>query len=517
MIARPEGSGGNETMTKQAQLKAPASVWKRWASFLTALLLVLAVKTKPAAGDTGHGRDRDDPTEETAGQTEAMQKLDTDREDEQGTPETDNPFLTLGTEEGVGGENFMKYDRGRIKEQILQFIPPLMQPAFTGHAFVLPPGTWRISTSARFTNIGGDDFFMAGEPNLATFGDFEVTRRFIDLDFFYGLDFNRRFLHGFTVRVNVPYLDSSTQGAVHPNGVPFISLMASGSTQTIGDIGAFLKKKLLDQGNAPFGLAVAGAVSFPTGRNDEKFGNDGHILARRPDPDGDGVQPSFGAMIAALGGPQNFFNGAWKVPASVVESAPQILTPFPFNAGVFGRFSGDGRLPSVLQPGSGSFGSTVGAFLTRQFDPGQFGALGRFPGRSAFHAGLLYQINRPTDGVDRGDKTTFFTTFVKPVYRDYVAADFTVVGFHQQTDSYEGMIPEPEVVEDPTSGARMFYFALVPRPPFTSGTTLMVAPSAIISPNPQLRFTVSGLFRVVSPDLGPAPPFVLRLGLDVTF
>jgi hypothetical protein len=100
----------------------------------------------------------------------------------------------------------------------------------------------------------------------------------------------------------------------------------------------------------------------------------------------------------------------------VVESAPQILTPFPFNAGVFGRFSGDGRLPSVLQPGSGSFGSTVGAFLTRQFDPGQFGALGRFPGRSAFHAGLLYQINRPTDGVDRGDKTTFFTTFVKPVY-----------------------------------------------------------------------------------------------------
>lgn len=465
-------------------------------------LFVFAIGAQLASGDPRN--------DETRGQDAGDREL-------RAESEKDNPFLTLGTEGGVGGSDFMDYDRGRIKDQILRFIPPLLQPAFTGHAFVLPPGTWRFSTSGRFTSLGGGDFFMAGQPNLGTFGNFDVSRRFIDLDFFYGFDLNRRFLHGFTLRVNVPYRDSSTRGSIHPNGVPFISLLAAGSTQTFGDVGLFLKKKVLDQGNAPFGLAVAGAVSFPTGSNDEKFGDEGHILARRPDPDGDGVQASFDAVIQSLGGPQNFFNGAWKVPAPMLEQAPQILTSFPFNQGVFGRFTGDGRLPTTLQPGTGSFGYTLGVFLTRQFEPGEFGALGRFPGRSALHAGVLQEFKRPSDGIDPGNTTTFFTSFVKPVFRDYLAFDFTAVGFHQQRDRYPGMMPEPEIVEDGASGARMFYFALVPRAPFTGGTTLMLAPSGIISIDPQLRFTVTGLFRAVSPGLGPAPSFVLRVGMDVTF
>lgn len=427
-------------------------------------------------------------------------------------PEPPNPFLDLGTDKGVGGQDFMKFDRGLIKDQILQFIPPLLTPAFVGHAFVLPPGAFRVSTSARLTNLHGDDFFMNGSPNLAGFGEFEVNRRFVDLDLFYGFDLNRRHLHGFTVRLNIPYVISHTNGVVNPNGVPFIDLLAEGASQTLGDISVFLKKKVLDQGNAPIGLAVMAAVTLPTGSNDEKFGNDGYILARRPDPDGDGVQMSFDAMIQALGGPGAFFNGVWRVPAAMLEGASQILTPFPFNGGRFGRFSSDGRLPSVLQPGTGAWGTTLGLFLTRQFEPRDFG----FLGRSALHAGILHQFNGSADGIDPGDKTTFFAAYVKPVYRDYVALDLTAVGFHQQTDGYTGLAPEPQIVTD-EAGMRWFEFGLVERQPFTGGTSLMLAPSLIVSPDPQLRFTASGLFRVVAPDLGPAPSFVLRFGTEVTF
>ncbi len=492
----------------------------RLGSVLMVLVLMvgLAGGTALAAVQTaGQGGEEDGKaTASAVPQQEAGQQQEQEEQEQQEQGPA-NPFLDLGTERGVGGEDFMRFDRGLIKDQILQFIPPLLQPAFVGHAFVLPPGTFRVSIAARTAKIRGQDFFKGGESNLAGFRDFEVTRQFVDLDLFYGFDLNRRFLHGFTLRVNVPYLSSSTNGAIHPNGVPFISLMANGSSQAIGDVSVFLKKKVLDQGNAPFGLAVAGAVRLPTGSNEEKFGNNGFILARRPDPDGDGVQMSFDALIRLLGGPQNFFNGAWTVPASMLTGAPQVMTPFPFNGGVFGRFSGDGRLPSVLQPGTGSFGAMAGVFFTRQFEPSDFGVLGRFPGRSALHAGVLHQFNKASDGVDPGDQTTFFASFVKPVHRDYLALDLTFVGFHQQEDQYEGFIPEPELRIDPDTGIEMFSFDRVERPGFTGGTTLMLAPSLILSPDPQLRFTATGLFRIKNPDLGPAPNFVLRLASAFTF
>lgn len=498
----------------------PASA-TRAGSILIALILMvgLAGGTATAAiepdGHNGDGTGK--PAVSGPPQPEPAPQQEQDKEQKQEAPQLANPFLDLGTEQGLGGEDFMRFDRGLIKDQILQFIPPLLQPAFVGHAFVLPPGTFRVAISARNATIRGQDFFMGGEENLAVFRDFGVSRQFLDLDLFYGFDLNRRFLHGFTLRVNVPYQSSSTSGAIHPNGVQFISLMANGSSQAIGDISVFLKKKILDQGNAPFGLAIAGAVRLPTGSNDEKFGNDGFILAQRPDPDGDGVQMSFDAMIRMLGGPQNFFNGAWSVPASMLSGAPQVMTPFPFNGGVFGRFSADGRLPSVLQPGTGGFGAMVGVFFTRQFEPSDFGVLGRIPGRSALHVGVLHQFNKAVDGIDPGDQTTFFASFVKPVHRDYVALDLTFVGFHQQQDQYAGFIPEPEIRVDADTGIEMFSFDRVRRPSFAGGTTLMLAPSLILSPDPQLRFTATGLFRVKNPELGPAPFFVLRLGSSFTF
>ncbi|MFQ5851312.1 MAG: hypothetical protein ACE5JU_12080 [Candidatus Binatia bacterium] len=475
----------------------------------------------------------------------------------------EDEFLKLGTEKGIGGKDWMKFERSQIKFQIEQFIPPLLQSAFVGDAFVLPPNAIRFTGSSRFTNIDGGDFFLDHDPNRAVFRDFEVQRQFHDLDFFYGFDLNRKYLHSFTLRVNVPVINSRTNGFIHPNGQPFIDLRNSSSSLEFGDIGIFVKKKIFDQATFPFGVAVAGAVFLPTGANDKKFGNGGRILATRPDgPPGapDNQEISFTQLMknnvasGDWGVPQCFFEnfnaansalcptGPFKAPASFVLGTvdpsssffgQRFTGEFPFNNGIFGRFSPDGRLPAVLQPGTGSFSYGLGLFFTRQFLPEDFlfsaeGALPhsfkdleRFPGRSAFHIGAFHRFNFEDDGIDPGDRTTFFASFVKPFYRDYLALDLSFVGFLQQEDDYKGKIPEPVIVAGPDgvlgTADDLFEFELIDRPPFSKGFTGLLAPSLIYSPDPQMRFTMSGLFRVVEPELGPAPPWVVRFGVTFTF
>ena len=48
-------------------------------------------------------------------------------------------FLNLGVD-----EDFTKLERGMIKDQVKNFIPPLLVPAVTGHAYVLPPGLFNF-------------------------------------------------------------------------------------------------------------------------------------------------------------------------------------------------------------------------------------------------------------------------------------------------------------------------------------------------------------------------------------
>ena len=475
---------------------------------------------------------------------------------EPGEPEADR-FLNLGTTEGVmGGEQQKAFELDQLKAQILSFIPPLLRPAFTQHAYVLPPNAWQVSVSHRYASLdGGDDFFMNGDPNNAVFEGAEVDRNFTDIDLFYGFDLNRKYLHGFTARVNIPYLNSQTDGFVHPNGQPFIFLENAGSTEAIGDVGLFLKKKIWDQGNHPLGLAVVGAVFLPTGANDETFGSNGRITAQRPQPPNTIVAQGFDALMQAnvangvWGAPQCFFRnfnlanralcdgpaagagGAFGAPAAGplsfadggMNAANRFVGDFPFNDGVFGRFSADGRLPAGLQPGTGDFSFLLGGFATKQFDPGDW------VGRSAAHIGVTHKFNQEEDGIDPGDKTTMFASFVKPIYKDFLAGELTFVAFYQQEDSYSGKIPEPEIhtcdVADVANsiggcsavGADAFVFELVDRPSFSKGFSGFIAPSIIYSPNPQIRTTWSALIRVVDPDLGPAPPYVVRFGLEVIF
>lgn len=363
-----------------------------------------------------------------------------------------DPLLDLGTKEGLGGEDFMRFDRDQIKNQIKTFIPPLLKPAFTQHAFVLPPGLYSLAVSNTYARIDGD-FFLDGDKNSAVFGNSEIERNFTNLDIRYGFDLNAEYLHGFTARINIPYKNSTVSGSIHPGGVQAITAFNSASTQELGDIGLFLKKKILDQGNGPFGLAVVGAVFLPTGKNDEKFGNDGVI---------------------------------------------RFQTPMGETNDIFARFSDDGRLPTTLQPGTGDFSFMAGLFATRQFDSNDL------LGRSALHVGVTHRFVPEADGFDGGARTTLFTSFVKPVYKDYVSLDFSYVLDIHQDDSYSGQFM------DPVRG-------LIDRPSFSGGTTGFIAPSLIFSPDPQIRITLSGIFRIQDPDLGPAPESIIRLGVDVIF
>ncbi len=459
-------------------------------------------------------------------------------------------FFTLGTPASkYGGEEFMAYDRNQIGHQIKTFIPPLLRPAFTQHAYVLPPSVSSVSVSERIADINGNDFFRNGKVNAAVFHQFEVNRQLTDFDFFPGFDLNYRFLHGFTFRLNIPYLASRTDGHVHPNGQQFISLENAGSSIALGDVGLFLKKKILDQGNSPIGFAIAAAVFLPTGKNDETYGSHGQITAKRPAVPDTTVAQGFDALQAAKvsdgtwGDGRCFFsnfnaanrdlcnnNPSFGVdsagPLSFAHGAPNedkaFVGDFPFNNGVFGRFSADGRLPTTLQPGTGAASFMLAAFFTRQFNPGGW------LGRAAFHAGVNHRFISEVDGIDPGDITTVFASFVKPVYRDYLALDLTFVGFNEEEDSYAGKIPEPGlhtcVAEDvgviggcTQAGDQVFQFELHNRPAFSGGFSGFVAPSLIFSPDPQMRATLSGLFRVIEPDLGPAPATIIRAALEYTF
>jgi len=333
----------------------------------------------------------------------------------------------------------------------------------------------------------------------------------------------------------------------------------AGSDSHIGDVGVFVKKKLLDQGNSGFGLAAAVAVFLPTGSNEGTFGSNGRISATRPAAPNLTVAQGFDALQrqnvadGVWGDPRCFFLNfnednrglcnnapAFSAPAGAADgSIPGVLTfseprngnpagpnfnnshvgDFPFNNGVFGRFSDDGRLPSILQSGTGSTSFLFGLFGTRQFDANSI------LGRSAFHLGFSHKFVSADDGIDPGDLSTYFASYVKPIYKDFVSLDLSLIAFDREKDSYAGRIPEPEIHTCTAAdvalvsncnapGDQAFLFELHDRPSFSGGLTGFFAPSLIISPNPQLRLTLSTLIRVIEPDLGPAPESVFRFSIS---
>lgn len=430
----------------------------RWGAWLMSMTicsyLPFATPGQEQGEDTG-SEEQQDPSADTSELDALLAEFEAEEAADAPTarPNYADPkfdFLDLGV-----NTNYARQERFRLRDQILTFIPPLYQPAFVGHGYVLPPNTWRVSFGTTFFDVEPNDFFKHGKPDVAH-QHHSVSRTRVDLDIFYGLD------RDFTLRVNVPYFRGRSGGSVHPAGVLDMDLFVEGEGSDVGDISVFLKKKLWDQANLKFNLAVAGGIRFPTGANDKKF--DQPMVVRDP----------MGALGVAFGG------------------------------GPFQRFSDDGRLPAVLQPGTGDFAYHAGVFATRQFTRH----------RAAIHAGALATFIGSEDGIDPGDELRFFVSYVKPIYSDYVSLELAINGMDKQADSYEGTFGHP--VPDPVTGL-LAGFAVTPRPAFREGTIVFATPSVIIVPNPWLRFTFSGMFRLNEPDLGPWPDSQVKLTMNVTF
>ncbi|MDA3934871.1 MAG: cytochrome c [Gammaproteobacteria bacterium] len=373
----------------------------------------------------------------------------------------ENDYLQLGVE-----ESFAVAQRGTLQDQIQAFIPPLFEPAFTESAFVLPPGALRTQLVYRnVSTIREDD--VSGQSEIgARFADFKVERDLLDFDFLLGLPNN------FTLRINTPLLFTKMNAELKPGFFEPVSVFPQGSSNAFGDVSLLLKKKFVDQGNFPVGFAGVVGLRLPTGSNDERFNP---------------------RTTVNIGGTDML------LPLPAVDAAGM---PIPGTAdGTFRRFSNDGRLPPSLQPGLGTVGGAFGLFATRQLEGGTW------MGRGALHAGGLYEIRPADDGIDPGNLFTGFVTFVKPVFGDQLALDFTYLITDQQRDSFAGKMLVP------TAAGPM----VVNRPSFSGGTSQFFGTSLSWVPNPLFRVVLTGLVNVDEPGLGPAPDSVIRLGFQYTF
>lgn len=373
----------------------------------------------------------------------------------------ENDYLDLGVD-----ESYIDQQRYSLQDQIQSFIPPVYESAITGTAFVLPPGALRTTVVFRDVRAIDEDDFSGQTRFGSRLVDLDVKRRFVDFDAFLGLDNN------LTLRVNIPFSSTTMSAAINPAFNDMVTIFPHGSVVEVGDITVFLKKKFLDQGNFPIGIAAMAAVRLPTGSNKELF-----------DP----------RTTANVGGMDML------LPLPAVDDEGMVI---PGTAdGTFRRFSNDGRLPAPLQPGLGTLGATVGLFGTRILE-----GYSLF-GRGAVHAGALFELRPASDGIDPGNQVTAFATVVKPVIGDWLSFDLSYIFKHQGEDSYKGKILVPTAMGP----------MIVDRPPFSGGNTQLVGTSFVITPNPLYRVTLSGLYRVGQPRLGPSPKIVIRAALTYTF
>lgn len=374
------------------------------------------------------------------------------------TEKFEDRMLNLGV-----NEDFTKLERGTIKHQVKNFIPPLLVPAIGGHAYVLPPGLFNFSTNFKFVNVDEDDW--AGDPDNIH-RENQVQRRFITSSLKYGFDLDRKYFHSFTAVLNLTYESSVNRGPVRlPDvGNNAKSVYNTGTSEGLQDINIMIKKKIWDQGNKPIGWAVAAGVYLPTGDSSAKAGDNG-VISVKDDTTGTVTKPTFK------------------------------------------RFTDTGELPAGRQLGMGDFSYKVASFWTRQFLPGDMPSFleGTKFDRAAVHWGFAYRWNPEHEGVDAGDTATIFGSMVVPVHKDYLSLQVSSINKWQENDSYDGDFKFPNKS------------AAAPRPDFRGGWLNLVGPSLIYSPDPIVRFTASYLHRVSAPSKGPSPPYVVNFGIAVNF
>ncbi len=377
----------------------------------------------------------------------------------------DYQFLKLGE-----GRDYLEAERWRIIDQIEQAIPPLYEPVRPFHGFTLPPGAWRVGLETNFAhnpgNFGRDDFYSLFFDNA------EVDQLTTTLSIAYGFEIGA--IHDLTATLAVPYRFTEVSGTGHPFQIDPMQMTMDGSGNGMGDVSLTFKKKWLDQGNGPLTFSTFTGVIFPTADDEEEF-NSGQTL---------------------------FVNGMPMAVSANVPGDPSL--------NVFGRKPGDLFLPRSLQPGNGSWGARLGFGATYQFE------------RSAIHAGAIYDFLADNDGITVGDELRYGVSYVFPPFdSDLFTVDLSVFGIWKGDEEFPGQIVHAErdpatggPVMNPDGSIRMF---TTDRPDFKHGNILFFSPSLVFIPHPTTRIFVSPSVRVLEPEEGPSPAWMVSVGATFTF
>lgn len=382
-----------------------------------------------------------------------------------GVDNRDYQFLKLGQD-----TDYMKAERYRIIDQVQQAIPPLYEPARPLHAYVLPPGASRLQIS------------VGGARNNSDFGRDQFYSEFFDKVTVNTVTANLQYMRGFEafgikdmmVSLNIPFKYTQVQGTGHPFRIDPMQMTMEGAGGGLGDVEVTLKKKWLDQGNAPVTFSTMLGVILPTGEHDKKFNASQTILM-----------------------------GGMAVPVTA-------LNPMNPSINLFGRQPTDLFLPRSLQPGQGSWGGRIGAAVSLQFE------------RSAAHAGFLYDFFGKNDGITVGNELRYGVSYVfPPLPSDRLSLDLAVVGMWKGSEKYPGLITHLE--RNPMTGGPVMdssgnnVMVTTGRPDFKHGNVVFFSPSLSFIPSPATRFTLSPSIRIHQPFQGPSPAWMIDLSAQHTF
>lgn len=375
-------------------------------------------------------------------------------------------FLKLGQD-----RDYLEAERWRIIDQIEQAIPPLYEPVRPFHGYTLPPGAWRIGMQATFGRNPGD--FGTDDFHSLFFNDVEVDFLTFDVDLFYGFEIGD--IKDLTLKLNVPYKFLRHEGDGHPFRIQPMVMTMEGAGEGIGDASLTLKKKWLDQANGPITFSTMLGAIFPTADDEQEFNASQTILVN-------------GAPMMAV--------------SADLPGNPAI--------DIFSRKPGERFFPRVAQPGNGSWGARFGFGMTRQFE------------RSALHWGAVFDFLADNDGITPGHELKYGVSYVfPPTDSDRWTVDLSVFGRWKGDEEFPGTIVHPQ--RDPATGGPVMDAAgnmvlfTTPRPDFEHGNATFFSPSLVFIPSPNTRIFVSPAIRILEPERGPSPEWMLSIGATFTF
>jgi len=135
---------------------------------------------------------------------------------------------------------------------------------------------------------------------------------------------------------------------------------------------------------------------------------------------------------------------------------------------------------------------------------------------------VIFDILADNDGITPGNELKYGLSYVfPPLPSDRLTLDLSIFGRWKGDEKFPGFIVHPE--RNPATGGPIMDAAgnnvmfTTRRPNFKHGNFTFISPSLIFIPAPNTRLFISPSFRIVEPDKGPSPQWMVTVGGTFTF